>query len=202
MALEPIINHTAQGLDRLLEEYKGKRWLSGLVSMVTDGQQGLEDAASAMPAATRLATAMGAQLDGIGSLVGAERNGLDDDTYRAVIFGTIATNFSDATLPTIINIVLSMWGASAVFVANYGGARIGLAIGSQSTSVAINDLLRQILVQAIGAGIELVELWSFDADGAFAFDGSQSWVRGFGDDSDEPDLSLGGPFGDVFYQDV
>lgn len=187
MPVNPITNHTEQALGRLIQQYRGKRWIIGLVSTITDGQQGVENAMNVMRMGTLIANAEGAQLDAIGSLAGVERSGLDDATYRAVIYGTVAKNFSDATLGSITNLVLAMWGAAAIFVAHYGGGRIGIGIGSQTTSAAIDGMLKQILLQAVGAGIEIIDMWSFDAHGAFAFEGPQPWVFGW-------DV---GPFGDV-----
>lgn len=49
--------------------------------------------------------AVGAQLDGIGALVGQPRNGMTDDLYLVFILGRIGVNFSNGTLPELSTLV-------------------------------------------------------------------------------------------------
>jgi hypothetical protein len=57
-----------------------------------------------------LETSLGAQLDGLGSVVGEARLGRDDDAYRIAIKGRITLNLSNGTPEDIISVIASQIG--------------------------------------------------------------------------------------------
>lgn len=52
-----------------------------------------------------LDTAVGVQLDGLGQIIGRERAGSDDDTYRLLLRAQILLNLSSGTVPQILAII-------------------------------------------------------------------------------------------------
>ena len=64
--------------------------------------QEVEDAVYQILTDTVLETAEGAQLDGLGEIVGEERAGRDDATYRIAIRTRIAINLSEGTIENIM----------------------------------------------------------------------------------------------------
>jgi len=81
-----------------------------LLSTLADRMQVLENAAFALDAGRQLFNgtsypAVGAQLDGIGQIVGISRNGLSDAEYLIFILGEIGSNYSNGTIPEISTLV-------------------------------------------------------------------------------------------------
>jgi hypothetical protein len=67
--------------------------------------QDLETAIFEVLLLTRLANAVGVQLDTIGRIVGRLRTDEDDDRYRDVLFAQIKINLASGTIPEILAIV-------------------------------------------------------------------------------------------------
>lgn len=76
------VDHVALALDRLLEQWRGKPKIEGLLSAWVRPFNDLEQALQDMLAYRSIATGFGAQLDGIGDNVAMLRNGASDELYR------------------------------------------------------------------------------------------------------------------------
>lgn len=66
--------------------------------------QAFNDAATDALTLMSLDGAVGVQLDGLGVIIGAERQGLDDDEYRTLLRAQINVNKSGGTIPQLIEI--------------------------------------------------------------------------------------------------
>lgn len=98
-AHEEITTHVADGLDLLAREFRKDRIeaiLTAWLSQVQHLEGALFDLLS-----DGLTTAVGAQLDQIGDLLGRPRAGLSDDEYRLVLQGTALAISSSGTGPEI-----------------------------------------------------------------------------------------------------
>jgi hypothetical protein len=192
-----ILTHVADAQARLLQQFRSKPLIAGLAGAIVTPIQTIEDAMFSVDSGRQLGTAVGAQLDGIGALLGTPRSGLGDDQYRALLYGTLAEDNSDTTLTTLSNIILSVFGAVAVFVdAQLPGGNVGFGIGSPSVPTSLFPMLQGIVLKSVAAGVEVSFLMTFNAYNAFAMAGNASWVQGCGDVYDP---TVGGLLGSVIY---
>ena len=98
---------TAEALDNLIEFFKGdgKPILAAFISAFTDQAQDVEDGSFSVLVDTILESAVGVQLDGIGSIVGRPRGGLGDSAYRVRLKIQILVNKSSGTWEEIYEIL-------------------------------------------------------------------------------------------------
>lgn len=222
MLATEITDHVQQALNRLPEQYR-RPLMQGLIRAIVKQVQVLEDATFALNAGRQLfnGNAVGAQLDGIGELVGVKRNGLQDSEYLVVILGTIAEHFSDGTRAVMLNIVQTVFEASSVFAKDPNSttgkskpAQVAFGVGSPQFPEDLYPIIEQIIQSSVGAGVRVSYLSSFDAAGCFATAGPQAWTRqlppDFVPDAGNPwpfgagDLNnpyVGGPVASLVYKD-
>jgi hypothetical protein len=103
---DKITNHAQQAKDRLLFQYKGKTGIEALLDSLGGQQiQDLEDVLFDLQGRLDIDNSEGVQLDGIGTIVGQDRNGQDDATYKLFLKARAGVNVSEGD----INRVLSVW---------------------------------------------------------------------------------------------
>ena len=81
-------------LDLLLEQYKDSTNLKALLEIEAVNDLAVEDALFEVRDCYWLSTAVGVQLDVIGSIVRVPRQGLSDTDYRAAITANTVINYS------------------------------------------------------------------------------------------------------------
>ena len=202
-------NHVQEALDRLLQQYKGLPLMTGLITAFVQQIQALENAAYPINEGRQLWNgttypAIGAQLDGIGSLVGISRNGLDDAEYLVFILGTIAENFSDTTLPTITNIINIFFEPQQMVVSENWPAELGVGIAGSSLDPSLYLTVAKIIQASMGAGIKLGYIATFPNTKAFKYSnalGGPSFVGAAGyDNATSP--GAGGAYAGVIYNNA
>lgn len=147
------IDHNAAALARLCQQFKGKPGIEALVSVFAQRYNTLEAVFWALLTQRTLDSAIGAQLDVIGNLVGQQRNGiLDDDLYRRYIRARIVTNNSRGRIEdlikvsrlvvnnTTVQIIVNLSGVASVVV------RINLARLEWGVAAVLIDFLRHTVV--------------------------------------------------------
>lgn len=200
MLATEIPNHVQLALGRLLTQYKNKPGIVGVITALVNQIQALENGIFPLDQGRQLKFAVGAQLDQLGTLIGIERNGVDDATYVVLLMGTIAENNSDGTSIALLNIVQTVFEASTVFIKTPNSAGIGapaqvaFGVGDPQISPSLYSLIQQIIVNSLGAAIRLNYLSSFDGDGCFAMAGPQAWTAP-GPPGFTPDALHPWPFG-------
>lgn len=191
MSITYISDHQAQAVDRLLEQYKQRPNVVALVEALAGRAQAVEDTIQQVASERFLYSqaAQGAQLDDLGALVNLPRNGLDDSTYYVLILGTIAKNYSDGTIDTIVELVRSVYQADAVYASTPNSpaharlkayAEINLAVGDAKTDTALTPMILGLLLQSLAGGVTLGFIATFGGQ-AFACAGPQPWVGGCSD---------------------
>jgi hypothetical protein len=105
--LEHITDHQGRAIRRLVRQYREATNLQGLVSVSTAEHQTLEDQFWQMFAET-VESAEDAQLDVYGGIVGQEREGRDNDTYRLWIKTRVRINRSCGSIPEIVSILVAL----------------------------------------------------------------------------------------------
>lgn len=115
-AIDSIItpNHTARALSLLIEEFKRSGGINSIVRVSVDEAQEVENVGSNLLTNRRLDQAGGAQLDGLGDIVGVDREGRLDEEYRAAIRFQIFINVSNAEPETIITAIRFVTQATRV----------------------------------------------------------------------------------------
>jgi len=176
-----ITTHVADGLRRLMTQYKGKATIEGILTVYLQRWQELEDMAYDFFELLDIDTAVGAQLDLIGEIVGEERHTLDDDRYRKFIYLRIFRQRKLGTIPNTTELYKRLTGADRVrYTPLYPAGASYYA--HNPDGVLSGAELRSIMLTMIPAGVEL-ELTAGTEPGAFAFEGDDTG-GGFGDAND------------------
>ena len=164
-----IPDHVEVALSQLLQQYQGKQRVEDLLSALVQQIQDLEDGIYPLNAGRQLAYAVGVQLDGLGEIVGLKRNGLDDDTYRVFLIGTIAKNYSDGTIPVIKTILSLLYAAEITLIFETFPAEIEVQFANSTRDPSLYPLIATLVQEALGAGIKLGSVTQFDLTNPFRF---------------------------------
>jgi hypothetical protein len=105
-----IDDHADEVPELLLTQFRGKPRTEALAKALTSTSQALEDATYQVATERALSSAVGAQLDGIGEIVGRGRAGLEDDAYRGVLRAQIRVLISSGTGEELITIAQRLMG--------------------------------------------------------------------------------------------
>lgn len=109
-----IPDHVTRAQSLLIEEFKRSTRLNQLVKAIVDPMQEVEHVGNDLYISRRLSQAGGAQLDGIGEIVGEPREGRSDEDYREAIEFRIFINTSNAEPETLIQALKFTTNASKV----------------------------------------------------------------------------------------
>ena len=101
-----VTDHVGEALAKLLIQFRGQPHLQQILSSYVVQIQELEAVFISLIDERYVLTAVGAQLDGVGRLVGETRQGRDDDDYRIAIIGKIELNRSNGLVEDIIALFL------------------------------------------------------------------------------------------------
>ena len=178
-----IEDHEALAIARFIEQYKTKPNLNALLkSLGTEQVQDIEDALCAFYDRLNIDLMVGAQLDGIGQIVGIVRDGKNDEVYRIYIKVKIGANNSQSSIENIITVWKILNGNELVQITEIYPA--SLQIGSDFLiQPPFDSLIKELLEDVIAAGVRLEGILVFDPDNAFAFDEPINNLNtgGFGD---------------------
>ena len=147
------VDHCDQSLNARTQDYRDLPRFEELLRIYCEQIQEVEDAVWQI-AEDAVGTAIGVQLDGFGSIVGADRQGLSDDDYRALIRATILANNSEGTIPDLYGIVLAalaLTGTGIASLETYGPRGFILEILLPPTFDEI--ILHGLLVRGTAAGV-------------------------------------------------
>lgn len=98
-------DHRADGLAKMLAQFKGLPRIEALVGALMDQIQKIENVLWELYTEDWIDTASGDRLDVLGAIVGEERGGATDDDYRAFIRARIRVNRSTGLLSELVEIV-------------------------------------------------------------------------------------------------
>lgn len=192
-----IDNHVEQGLERRLEQWKDKTNLEKVLIALSTGYQEIEGMFFDLcDKRLNINEAEGEQLDQIGTIVGQERLGFDDDFYRILLQARIGANVSNGEAERVIDTIKLLTQADFVHYMNLDNAEI--AIGSDGIINPLTvDFLITNLQRVVMAGVRVNYLCIYDGEDSFSMDGTNSKTigKGFGTIND---TSLGGKFGQCY----
>lgn len=152
-----------------------------LLSVLIAPAQAIEDTAQQMLTERYVDTAVGAQLDIIGRIVGQDRDGLVDDDYRRFIRARIAANDSDGTIEDLILIsFLIVYDGNVTYtVDNQGVAGVMMRLTGAAVADVNADILIKFLDRAVSGGVRVVLEYSDQPPSTwFRWDVGPGWDAG------------------------
>lgn len=171
---DPTLNpeHVAQGLSRLLTQFHDSPNLKEIARSYLNQIQEIEIVVFSLMAERYVDTAIGAQLDGVGRVVGEPRAGRTNTDYRVAIKGRITRNAADSKIEDLIALfVLLLPGYTFEVADGPGPAAFRLTVVEAlpaPPAAPSPDVLASQLLEAKGAGIRATMLFS-EADRADTF---------------------------------
>ncbi len=177
--IDQITDHVERALQRTLTQYKEQPRQDGFIEALIDEIQEIEDAQIGLIAGRALDTALGAQLDGLGDIVGQERGSFDDAFYRILIFVKIGQNTSQGGAEKVINIFKLLTEADVVHYINLNSASIMLGTDVDIPLDQVDFIYRNMELVA-AAGVRIDHIVCFDPDEPFAFSGPNTAIPGAG----------------------
>lgn len=186
-----ISDHIAQAKARLIEQYKEKPKIEGLLEAIVKPLQDLEDLFLALGTERWIDSAIGAQLDVVGKIVGAQREvGQNDDDYRLVIKAQIIMNLNQGTPEEIIAAAKFFIGSIFIWYLEVYPAAVDI-FSSTVIPESNRAKIRAQLKKFLPAGVSLDSFGQFDETNPFIFSGGS----GFGDVDDS---NVGGLLADLY----
>jgi hypothetical protein len=176
---DKIITHIDDALLRIIEQYKCSESMKAIVKALTEQVQIIEDESFGLFSRLDLANATGVLLDQYGTIIGLDRNGLDDDTYRLFLFAKIGQNTSNGEPERVIDNYKLLSGSSTVHLQEYFPAGLGLSGDGDFNSASLLDVY-EVIQSIVAAGVRIDSITSFDSDCYFVFDGDLNG-EGFSD---------------------
>lgn len=193
--LNENLNHVSEALGNLVEQFKDKENLADFITPFVQQVQDAEAAAFELINERTIEAAVGVQLDGIGSIVGVARGGLNDDDYRLRIQAQIKINLSSGTMEELITI-LDLLIANSFEIRDFYPA--GLVVTVADELAEDPELIARTVKRARPAGVDASFEYTLTDDSAtFTFASGDtaeaSAAQGFGNDAG----TTGGKFSDA-----
>jgi hypothetical protein len=173
-------DHVAEALERLPQQFKTDTSVVSLLTALVRPCQSLETALQDMLVDRAVDTAVGAQLDIIGRLVGQARNGLDDDVYRLHIKARIKTSRSHGTVADLLTIAKLVIGSTVrVVVRNRRITDVWLTVPDEPVNDDVADAAITFLRLAVAGGVRLVLVTSVsEPEARFRFNSGPGFNQG------------------------
>ena len=170
MTLTHDTGHAAEGLARLCEQYKSNADVQALLNANAVSVQAVEDALWQLQTMRLpLADATGAQLDGLGDIIGQLRQGRSDADYILWLKARLLANASVGEPERLIEIAFLITGAVLHLVQEPPAACVLWIDGALDPDVD-PLLLSQILGVAVAGGVNLQMVYALVANAdAFTF---------------------------------
>jgi hypothetical protein len=172
----------------LTSEYKGtaeyNAWLQAVLNIAND----ISTCLSSMVAAFDLDTAVGAQLDILGQIIGVSRTVnfqpsggvspvLDDTTYRLLLYATIANDAWDGTIGSLYPIWNKLFPGGRITIIDNQDMTATIVLSGVFTSI-IQDLINNGYIVPRPQAVEYT--YVFGGTPFFGFDRSDAFIAGLG----------------------
>lgn len=166
-----VFDHAKQAAEQVLSQFFKSAKLQAVLEAFTDEVQQLENTWFDMFASRTLSTAVGAQLDQYGKLVGQDRLGFSDSDYRGLIEARIQANVSEGTPEQIIAVLFAIVQVRIHYMntppAAYEIEYVLMSYSSDELRTFIVDIMQDMRP----AGVKLSHLaegvpgyWGFEGD--------------------------------------
>ena len=169
-----ISDHTDAAYARLAAEFKGddKPLIQGLLYSFVLQHQGMEDALKQMLEDRTIDTAVGMQLDGIGFIVGEDRQGRTDDVYRIALKARIGRNTSEGTPEDILNVFNLLSGSTKTMLIELTAViTLTANVDFSANAAAIKGFTQKVLAAGVRLDWIAAQIPANPGDPPFAFFG-------------------------------
>ncbi len=160
-------DHEALGPARLIWQYRGEQpRIQAFLLTMLDQLQSIEDVSYDVLVGIWPLTAVGVQLDALGSIVGQDRGELADSEYRVFILGRIFVNHMRGTMPEYYELLEILGIAEQIYADEGPPAYVRI----DATGCSHGKLIGELVHDAQPGGVDL--LWIYndeDEDDSFAF---------------------------------
>jgi hypothetical protein len=196
MTIERITDHNERALARLLAQFKQSESHAGILGAFCNQVQGLEDAAFGLLITRTIDGASGVQLDVIGRIVGQQREGRDDPTFRLWIRARILVNRRSGEVETINAVIAQVFPLALAQVIEFPPAALEAQVTGTITTATDAHSLDTLLHLAKAAGVNVQTIYqTADDAGTFTLAADDETGGGLGLAAD--DETGGGEFADV-----
>lgn len=181
---QKITDHVAQATERLTQQFKTKAKIVSFLGACVEPVQRLENALWQLLTERSIDTAIGVQLDDIGSKVGQPRLGFSDTDYRRLIKARIAANRSAGLVSDLIKISVAVVNdvAATIDIDQQGVAAVVVTIEGVIISETTASILIDFLRDSVAAGVRvLLEYPTALGTDVFRFLGGTPVSDGFAD---------------------
>lgn len=139
MTLSEKTNHVSEAIDNLIAQFKDKPNFQAFITSFVNQVQELEVALNDLITERTLDTAIGEQLDGIGEILGEDRQGRNDDDYRTALRAKVLLNIGSGTPEEIIEMISYLTDGKSNEVTEYFPAAFTLfVLGALTFTEAFN----------------------------------------------------------------
>jgi len=176
------VDHIARGLSRMPSQFQDKTRVMQFISVFLEEMQEIEDCIEDIIVQKDINNAVGAQLDILGNIVGAARNGQSDTDYRQSIILQRAINASKGTEALVTAFWKQYSGTSTTSVYENYPAGVNLFTDAGVPSLDAILKIKQVLAATVSLSV------TFSNGTPFSFEGGDG--LGFGNLED----STGGAF--------
>lgn len=169
--------HVEQGLDRLLERFKGRPKLEALLRVLLARVQHLDDVIWDLYVGFWIDTAIGAQLDALGNIVGEPRLGRADALYRLYIRARIRINRANGKVSDTLQVARLIIEPTATleYIPEYPAAYRVRVTGTMVSAANIERILVQVKPAGVGLTTEVIASLDF----AFIWDTPTPFTNGW-----------------------
>lgn len=167
-----MTDHITTAISRLSHQFRGKSRIEGLLTALAQQAQELDSAFQSLLVERQIDTAIGSQLDAIGSIVGQPRDGNSDDLYRRYVRARIMVNRSQGTTEDLIRVTsLVIHDDDALIrIMSQGIAALVVRVEEGSVAADVADVTIDMLREAVSAGVRIIlESSTVPASQAFNF---------------------------------
>ncbi len=161
-ALVQILDYEARSLALLIQEFKDRPLLQGLVAILAAEVQELENTFWDLFTLRDLATAEGEQLDLLGNSLGEARLGRADPEYRIFIGIRILRNLAKGEPERIIQVVRALTASIDVELVEQWPAKVRMLYDGDPAPLSPDQFLAEVKqVIAAGVGLDLILMPTF-----------------------------------------
>ena len=174
--MQPV-DHTARGLSRLAQQFKGKPRIEGVLRVLLSEVDALEAAIQQVNSIWNIDDSEGAQLDAIGRIVGQERGSLDDPALRRWLAARVQANRSRGRAQDIQRVFAALAPDSDPAIEQEGNATFALVL-HEAILDDIADVVALVKrVKAKGVRV-LIEYRTVAESESFTFDAGPGFDTG------------------------
>lgn len=143
-------NIHADKVELILSQFEDTPILHGILDSILSQTDDIEGMFHALLEERTLLTAVGSQLDMVGSLVGEARQGRDDNLYRQSILTRISINTSTGTINDLLDIAKIYSGATEVRLWEHYPAKTSMFVTGVSNIEGIQNTLQTAAPAGVG----------------------------------------------------